>query len=83
VNGDSYLLLYTCTVSILGPFRGDCWWEHKFSPILATIYATAVLSRIPFFGVGCRLHELLNAGYISSPRHHTAEWLSDGRCLRC
>jgi 1,4-dihydroxy-2-naphthoate octaprenyltransferase len=35
-------------VSILGPFRGDSWWEHKLSPILATIYATAALSRIPF-----------------------------------
>ena len=35
-------------MSILGPLRGDCWWEHKLSPILATIYATAVLSRIPF-----------------------------------
>jgi 4-hydroxybenzoate polyprenyltransferase len=35
-------------VSILGPFRGDCWWEHKLSPILATVYATAALSRIPF-----------------------------------
>ena len=39
---------YTYIVSILGPFRGDCWWEHKLSPILATIYATAALSRIPF-----------------------------------
>jgi 4-hydroxybenzoate polyprenyltransferase len=35
-------------LSILGPFRVDCWWEHKLSPILATIYATAALSRIPF-----------------------------------
>jgi 4-hydroxybenzoate polyprenyltransferase len=25
-----------------------CWWEHKLSPILATIYASAALSRIPF-----------------------------------
>ena len=32
----------------LGPFRADCWWEHKLSPILATLYATAALSRIPF-----------------------------------
>jgi 4-hydroxybenzoate polyprenyltransferase len=35
-------------LSILGPFRVDCWWEHKLSPTLATIYATATLSRIPF-----------------------------------
>jgi len=35
-------------LSILGPFRVDSWWEHKLSPILATIYATAALSRIPF-----------------------------------
>jgi 4-hydroxybenzoate polyprenyltransferase len=35
-------------VSIFGPFRVDCWWEHKLSPILATLYATAALSRIPF-----------------------------------
>jgi 4-hydroxybenzoate polyprenyltransferase len=35
-------------VSILGPFRVECWWEYKLSPILATIYATAALSRIPF-----------------------------------
>jgi len=35
-------------LSILGPFRADSWWEHKLSPILATIYATAALSRIPF-----------------------------------
>jgi 4-hydroxybenzoate polyprenyltransferase len=35
-------------LEILGPFRVDCWWEHKLSPILATIYATAALSRIPF-----------------------------------
>src|SRR5258708_19310698 len=35
-------------LSILGPFRINCWWEHKLSPILATIYATAVLSGIPF-----------------------------------
>jgi len=34
--------------SILGPFRVDCWWEHKLSPILATIYLTAAFSRIPF-----------------------------------
>jgi hypothetical protein len=51
-SGASDLLLnsplYTYTVSILGPFRLDCWWEHKLSPILATIYATAALSRIPF-----------------------------------
>ncbi len=36
------------TLSILGPFRLASWWEHKLSPILATIYATAALSRIPF-----------------------------------
>jgi 4-hydroxybenzoate polyprenyltransferase len=35
-------------LSIFGPFRADSWWEHKLSPILATIYATAALSRIPF-----------------------------------
>ena len=40
--------LYTYRVSILGRFRVDCWWEYKLSPILATIYATAALSRIPF-----------------------------------
>ena len=33
---------------ILEPLRADTWWEHKLSPILATIYATAVLARIPF-----------------------------------
>jgi len=33
---------------ILGRFRADSWWEHKLSPILATIYATAALARIPF-----------------------------------
>jgi 4-hydroxybenzoate polyprenyltransferase len=35
-------------LSIFELFRADCWWEHKLSPILATIYATAALSRIPF-----------------------------------
>lgn len=35
-------------MSVLGAFRADSWWEHKLSPILATIYATAALSRIPF-----------------------------------
>jgi hypothetical protein len=40
--------LYTYTLSILGPFRLESWWEHKLSPILATIYATAALSRILF-----------------------------------
>jgi len=35
-------------LSIPGPFRADCWWEHKLSPILATIYPTAALLRIPF-----------------------------------
>lgn len=34
-------------MSILQPFRLNCWWEHKLSPILATIYATALLLRIP------------------------------------
>jgi len=32
----------------LGRFRVNTWWEHKLSPILATIYATAALARIPF-----------------------------------
>src|SRR5947209_20614289 len=40
--------LYTYTLSILRPFRVDSWWEHKTPPILATIYAIAALSRIPF-----------------------------------
>jgi len=35
-------------LSIFEPLRANCWWEHKLSPILATIYATAALSRIPF-----------------------------------
>ena len=35
-------------LSSFEPFRVHTWWEHKLSPILATIYATAVLSRIPF-----------------------------------
>ena len=39
---------YTYTLSIFEPFRADCWWEHKLSPILATVYATAALSRISF-----------------------------------
>jgi 4-hydroxybenzoate polyprenyltransferase len=52
-NGTSTCLLssifsYTYPLSIFEPFRADCWWEHKLSPILATIYATATLSRIPF-----------------------------------
>ncbi|HEY4675594.1 MAG TPA: UbiA family prenyltransferase [Candidatus Angelobacter sp.] len=41
----------TCYSSILSAperFRAGCWWEHKLSPILATIYATAALLRIPF-----------------------------------
>jgi 4-hydroxybenzoate polyprenyltransferase len=45
-SGDSHR--YTYALSIFGPFRADSWWEHKLSPILATIYATAALSRIPF-----------------------------------
>jgi len=45
---DFYSHLYTYTLSVLAPFRPDTWWEHKLSPILATIYATAALSRIPF-----------------------------------
>ena len=35
-------------MSVFAPFRPDCWWEHKLSPILATVYATAALSQIPF-----------------------------------
>jgi 1,4-dihydroxy-2-naphthoate octaprenyltransferase len=35
-------------LSFFEPFRVNTWWEHKLSPILATIYATAVLLRIPF-----------------------------------
>lgn len=35
-------------LSILEPFRVNTWWEHKLSPILATIYATAAFLRIPF-----------------------------------
>jgi len=35
-------------VSILEPLRAKCWWEPKLAPVLGTIYATAVLSRIPF-----------------------------------
>jgi 4-hydroxybenzoate polyprenyltransferase len=35
-------------LSIFESFRANTWWEHKLSPILATIYATAALSRIPF-----------------------------------
>ena len=34
-------------LSIFESFRANTWWEHKLSPILATIYATAALSRIP------------------------------------
>jgi 4-hydroxybenzoate polyprenyltransferase len=26
----------------------NCWWDYKLSPILATIYASAAFSRIPF-----------------------------------
>ncbi|PYP89076.1 MAG: hypothetical protein DMG65_14295 [Candidatus Angelobacter sp. Gp1-AA117] len=43
-----YSRLYTYSLSIFEWFRADCWWEHKLSPILATIYATAALARIPF-----------------------------------
>jgi 4-hydroxybenzoate polyprenyltransferase len=43
---NSRLCIYM--VLTLGPFRADSWWEHKLSPILATIYLTAALSRIPF-----------------------------------
>src|SRR5437588_13013990 len=43
-----YSRLYTYSLSIFEWFRADSWWEHKLSPILATIYATAALSRIPF-----------------------------------
>jgi hypothetical protein len=35
-------------LSIFEPFRASNWWEHKLSPILATLYATAALSHIPF-----------------------------------
>jgi 4-hydroxybenzoate polyprenyltransferase len=35
-------------LSFFEPFRVNTWWEHKLSPILATIYATATLLRIPF-----------------------------------
>jgi len=35
-------------LSVFDSVRVNTWWEHKLSPILATIYATAVLSRIPF-----------------------------------
>lgn len=34
-------------MSVFESFRANTWWEHKLSPILATIYATAVFSRIP------------------------------------
>ena len=43
-----YSRLYTYILSAFERFRAGCWWEHKLSPILATIYATAVLARIPF-----------------------------------
>lgn len=33
---------------LLDRLRLDSWWEHKLSPLLATVYATAVLMRIPF-----------------------------------
>ena len=35
-------------MSILEPLRAKCWWEPKLAPILGTVYATAVLSGIPF-----------------------------------
>jgi len=35
-------------MSLFEPFRASSWWEHKLSPILATVYATAALSQIPF-----------------------------------
>jgi hypothetical protein len=35
-------------LSIFELFRASSWWEHKLSPILATIYTTAAISRIPF-----------------------------------
>src|ERR1700724_1538508 len=58
------------TLSILGSFRVDSWWEHKLSPILATIYATAALLRIPFSSlwpvVGLALPALIVcASYVS------------------
>jgi len=40
------------TWAILEPLRADCWWEHKLSPILATMYATAALSQIPLSSLG-------------------------------
>jgi 4-hydroxybenzoate polyprenyltransferase len=39
---------YASTMSIFGLVRASSWWEHKLSPILATVYATAALSQIPF-----------------------------------
>jgi len=35
-------------VRLLERLRLSSWWEHKLSPVLATLYATAVLLRIPF-----------------------------------
>src|SRR4051794_27450806 len=43
-----YSCLYTYILSAFERFRAGCWWEHKLSPILATIYATAALLGIPF-----------------------------------
>src|SRR5260221_8485534 len=34
--------------SVLNSVRADAWWEHKLSPILATMYATAGLVQAPF-----------------------------------
>lgn len=31
--------------------RANAWWEHKLSPILATVYATAAFSRIPLLSL--------------------------------
>jgi len=42
------IISYTYTLSLFEPIRANCWWEHKLSPVLATIYATAALSRISF-----------------------------------
>jgi hypothetical protein len=35
-------------VTFLERLRLSAWWEHKLSPVLATLYATAVLLHIPF-----------------------------------
>ncbi len=62
--------IYTGRLSIFGPFRANTWWDHKLSPILATIYATGTLARIPFSSlwpvVGLALLALIAcASYVS------------------